>query len=112
MNAKARTARQIVKARSTSTRSARKIARRGNGTLASHILATGATVKEARSIAGSLRKSAAKLGITGEAGVSFRGGAARQCTRYTIAEVARIAAVYRPRKPEYKIVAARLALAA
>lgn len=112
MNAKARTARQIIKARSTATRSSCKIARRGNGTLASHVLATGATAKEARSIAGSLRKSADKLEISGEAGVSFRKGAARKCTRYTVAEVARIAAVYRPRKPEYKIVAARLALAA
>lgn len=57
MNAKARTARQIIKARSTATRSARKIARRGNGTLGSHILATGATAKEARSIAGSPRET-------------------------------------------------------
>ncbi|MFF9002624.1 hypothetical protein ACF1GW_35625 [Streptomyces achromogenes] len=37
---------------------------------------------------------------------------ARQCTRYTPAEVARIAVIYRPRKPAYRTAAARLALAA
>lgn len=112
MNATAHTARQIVKDRSLSTRSARRIARRGNGTLAAHVLAVGVTVRKARSVAGSLRKSAAKLGIEGEAGISFRKGAARKCTRYTSTEVARIAAAYRPRKAEYKIVATQLALAA
>lgn len=34
------------------------------------------------------------------------------CRRYTPAEVARIAVAYRPRKPAYKLAAAKLALAA
>jgi len=45
-------------------------------------------------------------------GVSYTHGQRRTCTRYTPAEVARIAVIYRPRKPAYKTAAARLALAA
>lgn len=69
-------------------------------------------VREARSVAGSLRKNTAKAGVVGTPSISYTHGRARQCTRYTVAEVARIAVVYRPRKPAYKTAAARLALAA
>lgn len=105
--------RQVVKARATATRAAARIARRGTGTLAAHCLAVGLTPKAARSVAGTLRKTAKTLGITGipariHAGRKMRG----DCRRYTPAQVARMAVQYRPRKPDYKLAAAKLALAA
>ncbi|MET8113791.1 hypothetical protein [Streptomyces prasinus] len=108
-----RTRRATIKARSRTTRAANRIARRGNGTLASHCLAVGLAPKEARSVAGTLRKTAKTLGITGipariHAGRKMRG----DCRRYTPAQVARIAVKYRPRKPAYKLAAAKLTLAA
>lgn len=107
-----RTRRNTIKARTRQTHAAAKIRRNGTGTLATHCIAAGLPIREARSVAGSLRKNAAKAGVTGTAGVSYTKGRARQCVRYTSREVARIAAIYRPRKPAYKAAAARLALAA
>lgn len=108
-----RTRRATLKARTRTQRAASRITRRGNGTLASHAIAAGLTPREARSVAGSLRKNAAKVGVTGQAGISYaKNIKAHTCTRYTPAEVARIAVIYRPRKPAYKAAAARLALAA
>lgn len=107
-----RTRRATLKARTRTQRAASRIARRGNGTLATHCIAAGLGVKEARTVAGSLRKNAAKAGVTGTPGVSYTKGRARQCTRYTRAQVAAIALVYKPRKPAYRLAAARLALAA
>ena len=105
--------RATLKARARTTRAAARIRRRGAGTLATHCMAQGLSPREARSVASTLRKTAAKLGITG---IPARIHAGRQirtdCRRYTIADVARIALAYRPRKPAYKTVAARLALAA
>lgn len=112
MIASNRTRRQTLKARTRTNRAAAKIRRQGNGTLATHCIAAGLTPTEARTVAGSLRKNAAKAGVTGQAGTSFRKGRARACTRYTPAEVAAIAVIYRPRKPAYRVAAARLALAA
>lgn len=63
-------------------------------------------------MAGSLRKAAVKLGITGLAGTAYRKGAARACVRWTRAQVAVIALAYRPRRDLYKQAAARLLLAA
>jgi hypothetical protein len=107
-----RTRRATLKARTRTQRAAAKIRRQGTGTLATHCVAAGLGIKEARTVASSLRKNAAKAGVTGQAGISYRKGAARACTRYTPAEVAAIAVIYRPRKPAYKVAAARLALAA
>ncbi|PZT70176.1 hypothetical protein DN402_31655 [Streptomyces sp. SW4] len=107
-----RTRRATLKARARQTRAAAKIRRQGNGTLATHCIAAGLTPTEARTVAGSLRKNASKAGVTGRAGTSYRKGRARACTRYTPAEVAAIAVIYRPRKPAYRTAAARLALAA
>lgn len=107
-----RSRRATVKARSIATRAAARIARRGTGTLASHCLAVGLTHSEASSVAGSLRGKVEKAGVDGVAGRAFRKGAARPCTRYTAREVAALVALYRPRKPAYKLAAARLALAA
>lgn len=104
--------RATVRARQAATRAARRIARRGNGTLATHCLAAGLTRSEAASVAGSLRDKTTKAGVAGVAGRAFRKGAARPCTRYTAREVAALVAHYRPRKPAYKLAAAKLALAA
>jgi uncharacterized membrane protein YebE (DUF533 family) len=108
-----RTRRATLKTRTRTQRAVAKIRRHGNGTLATHCIAAGLGVKEARTVASSLRKNATKAGVVGTAGISYAKNAkARTCTRYTPAEVAAIAVVYRPRKPAYKAVAARLALAA
>lgn len=107
-----RTRRATLKARTRTQRAASRIARRGNGTLATHCIAAGLGVKEARTVASSLRKNATKAGAVGQQGVSYTKGRARQCTRYTPAEVAAIAVIYRPRRADYKRCAARLALAA
>lgn len=112
MNAKARTARRIVRQRTRTQRAAARITRQGTGTLTTHCIAAGLGIREARTVASSLRKNAAKANVTGTPGTSYTHGRARTCTRYTPAEVACIAVIYRPRKPAYKAIAARLALAA
>lgn len=112
MNARTRTARQILKTRTRTQRAAAKIRREGVATLATHVIAAGLGVKEARAVASSLRKNAAKAGVTGAPSVSYTHGQRRTCTRYTPAEVARIAVIYRPRRAEYKVAATRLTLAA
>lgn len=71
MTAATRTRRATLKARTRTQRAATRIARRGNGTLASHCIAAGLGVKEARAVAGSLRKNAAKAGVTGQTGTSY-----------------------------------------
>ncbi|EMF20375.1 hypothetical protein H114_32569 [Streptomyces gancidicus BKS 13-15] len=103
---------RILRDRTRSNRAAARIARHGVGTLATHALATGLTIREARTVAQSLRRNVEKAGVTGIAGRSHAGRRMRDCTRYTPAEVARIAVIYKPRKPAYKAAAARLALAA
>lgn len=113
MNDRNRNARRILRDRTRTQRAASRITRHGVGTLATHCIAAGLGVKEARTVAGSLRKNADKAGVTGQAGISYAKNAkARTCTRYTPAEVARIAVIYRPRRAAYKAAAARLALAA
>ncbi|WP_329336110.1 hypothetical protein OG252_13155 [Streptomyces sp. NBC_01352] len=107
-----RTRRATLKTRTRTQRATAKIRREGVATLATHVIAAGLGVKEARTVASSLRKNAAKANATGTPGVSYTHGQRRTCTRYTPAEVAAIAVIYRPRKPAYKIAAARLALAA
>lgn len=113
MNDRTRTARRVLAQRTRTHRAAAKIRRQGTATLATHCIAAGLPTREARSVAGSLRKNAAKAGVTGQTGISYaKNVKARTCTRYTPAEVAAIAVVYRPRKPAYKTAAAKLALAA
>jgi hypothetical protein len=107
-----RTRRATLKTRRTQHQAAARIRRQGVATLATHCIAAGLAPREARSVAGSLRKNAAKANVTGTPSISYTHGRARHCTRYTPAEVARIAVIYRPRKPAYKTAAARLALAA
>lgn len=112
MTARTRTARRTLRQRSATTRAAAKIRREGVATLATHCLAAGLDIKEAASVAGSLRDKTDKAGVIGIPGRSFRKGAARPCTRYTQREVAALVALYRPRKLAYRTAAARLALAA
>ncbi|WP_225840300.1 hypothetical protein [Streptomyces sp. NK08204] len=107
-----RTRRATLKTRRTQHQAAARIRRQGTATLATHCIAAGLPIREARSVAGSLRKNAAKANVTGTPSVSYTHGRARHCTRYTPAEVARIAVIYRPRKPAYRTAAAKLALAA
>lgn len=107
-----RSRRATVKARATATRAAARINRRGTGTLASHAMAQGLSHRDAASMVGTLRKVAAKLGVVGTVGRVHAGRRMRACLRYTPQQVAVIALAYKPRKPAYKIVAARLALAA
>lgn len=107
-----RTRRATLKGRSLATRAAARIRRNGTGTLASHCMAHGLSHRDAASMVGTLRKVAAKLGISGTPGRVHAGRRMRNCQRYTAQQVAVIALSYKPRKPAYKIVAARLALAA
>jgi hypothetical protein len=107
-----RTRRATLRQRRQQTSAQGRIRRTGTGTLATHCIAAGLPVREARSVAGSLRKNAAKANVTGTPSVSYTHGRARHCTRYTPAEVARIAVIYRPRKTAYKVAAHRLSLAA
>lgn len=107
-----RTRRATLKARARTTRAAARIARRGNGTLAAHAMAQGLSHRDAASMVGTLRKVAAKLDVVGTAGRTHAGRRMRDCSRFTPQQVAVIALSYKPRKPAYRIVAARLALAA
>ncbi|WP_030188219.1 hypothetical protein [Streptomyces violaceorubidus] len=112
MNARSRQARQTLRNRTRSQRAATRINRRGVGSLTTHCLAAGLTPSQARTVASSLRKNATKAGVQGVTGTAYRKGQARTCTRYTPAQVAAIAVIYRPRRAEYKACAAKLALAA
>ncbi|MFK0140702.1 hypothetical protein [Streptomyces murinus] len=112
MNAATRTARRTLRDRTRTHRAVAKIRRHGVATLTTHCVAAGLGVREARSVAGSLRKNATKASVLGTPSVSYTHGRARTCTRYTVAEVARIAVIYRPRKAAYRTAATRLALAA
>jgi hypothetical protein len=112
MNASARQARRTIRTRTCTQRAASRINRRGNGSLATHCIAAGLTPKEARTVASSLRRNATKLGIQGTPARTHAAGRMRDSHRYTPAQVAQAAVVYRPRKAAYKDAAARLALAA
>lgn len=107
-----RTRRATLKTRTRTQRAAAKIRREGVATLATHVIAAGLGIKEARTVASSLRKNAAKANVTGTPSISYTHGQRRTCTRYTRAQVAAIAVIYRPRKPAYRLAAAKLALAA
>jgi hypothetical protein len=107
-----RVRRATLKARTRTTRARARINRRGTGTLASHAIAQGLAPRDARSMVGTLRKVAAKLGVVGIPGRIHRGQRMRDCQRYTPMQVAVIAAAYRPRRMEFKLAAARLSLAA
>lgn len=112
MNAKTIKARRILRDRTRTQRAAARINRRGTGSLATHAVAAGLPSREARSVAGSLRNAAKKLAITGTEQRVHAGRRMRDARHYTPAQVAAMAGLYRPRKQAYRVVAARLALAA
>jgi hypothetical protein len=112
MNRRSRTERQTLRQRTRQTRAQARIHRNGNGSLTSHAIAAGLTPREARTVAGSLRRNAAKLGLVGTAARVHAGRHMRTSTRYTPAQVAAIAVIYRPRKPAYRVAAHILSLAA
>jgi hypothetical protein len=112
MNASARTARRILRDRTRTQRAASRIARRGTASLATHAIAQGLGPKAAASVASTLRKKTKELGLVGQTARVHAGGRMRTTTRYTPAQVALAAALYRPRIAAYKTVALRLALAA
>ncbi|MEU1800857.1 hypothetical protein [Streptomyces sp. NPDC019937] len=112
MNARARAARRTIRQRATANRAHARIARRGNASLTTHAIAAGLPTRAARSVASTLRKTATELGVTGTQHRVHAGRRMRTTTRYTPAQVAVLAAAYQPRKPAYKVAAARLALAA
>lgn len=112
MNAATRTARQTLRNRTRTNHATTRITRRGNASLTTHAIAAGLTPREARTVAGSLRSTAKKLAITGTEHRVHAGRRMRTTHRYTPAQVAALAAAYKPRKPAYRLAAARLALAA
>lgn len=112
MNARSRQARHTIRTRTRTQRAQTRITRRGNASLTTHCIAAGLTPKEARTVASSLRKATTKLGIQGTSARTHAAGRMRDCRRYTRAQVARAAVIYRPRKDAYRIAAGRLALAA
>lgn len=109
MNAATRKARQILRDR-----------RRANQkrTITTHVAKTTTDKAVAKGVTAALRKTARTLRLTGQLGkVQTRIGRVTASVigpvyRYTAAQIALIAAAYRPRKAEYRVVAARLALAA
>lgn len=107
-----RTRAAVLRDRARTHRAAARIRRRGDGSLTTHALAQGLRPREARSVAGSLRRAADKLGILGRPVRVHAGRRMRDARRYTPAQVAALAVVYRPRRADYKLVAARLRLAA
>ncbi|MFG3051819.1 hypothetical protein ACGFZP_12840 [Kitasatospora sp. NPDC048239] len=112
MNARTRTARQTLRDRARTTRAAASIRRRSEASLTTHGIAQGLRPAAARSMAGTLRKTAAKLGITGSEHRVHAGRRMRTTRRFTPAQVAVIAMACRPRKPAFKAAALRLTLAA
>ena len=109
MNAKARTARQAIRTR---RRANRKHA------ISTFVRKAATDTAAVKGVTAALRKTARDLRQAGRLGkVQTRtekvaAGVVGPVYRYTAAQIARIAAAYRPRKAEYKAVAARLALAA
>ena len=106
MNAKARAARQIIKARRSGDSYTAK-----PHTLNSWLMAAGADTKTASGVSGALRSACKRTGVTGRAARLFRRNAAGQKMwrkpvaggrRYSAQEVLVLASVYRPRLEQYK----------
>lgn len=110
--AASRKARSIVRERARTNRAASRIARRGNGCLATHALAQGLGPKEARSMAGSLRRCAERGHIRGTEVRVHAGRRMRNAQRFTPAQVAVICDLYKPRKRAFVLAAVSLRLAA
>ncbi|WP_037603484.1 hypothetical protein [Streptacidiphilus rugosus] len=112
MLASARAARRTIATRTATAHAKARIHRNHGGSLITHAIEAGLPIREARSVAGSLRTSAKRLGVTGRTVQVRRHGHTRDFAIYTPAEVALIATNYRPRKPAYKTARQHLLLAA
>lgn len=109
MNARARAIRAEVRQRTRTQRAASRIARRGGeGSLVTHLLAVGLSVKDARSAAGSMRTVAKRLGITGVEARTHAAGRMRTTHRYTPDEIAAICMAWKARKPAFRSARVRL----
>lgn len=116
--AKRRTLRSIVRHRATATRLVASVARRPRS-LATVAIAAGVEKETAAGIASGLRSVAKRLGLTPAQTARTRrtvnGGRARKTRtvyRYTLAQVARLLAAYKPRKAAFVAAAARIAVLA
>ncbi|MFF2385144.1 hypothetical protein [Streptomyces sp. NPDC058108] len=110
-----RTLRTTLRTRAAGNRLASSCRRRPRS-LATVALAAGVTKDAAAGVANGLRSVAKRIGLTPAATARTRrtvaGGRARQTrsvTRWTLAQVARLVAAYRPRKVEYKAAVVLLA---
>lgn len=112
MNPQTRTQRNTIKTRTRQQRATARITRRGNASLTTYGIANGLTTRDARSMASTLRKEAKALWIDGTEHRVHTRREIRTTHRYTPAQVALIATMYQPRKPAYKLIRARLTLAA
>lgn len=109
MNAKARTARQIIKGR----RQATKAHAAGQHTLKSHCLRAGLDAKTAGGVAGALRTKAKVTGVRGVQAHMMRRAEegmvpVRGARRYSREEFLTLAHAYRPVAPQYKAAKAAL----
>jgi hypothetical protein len=109
MIATTRTARRTIKARRAANQ---------KRSISTFVRKTGADTTTVKAVTAALRKTARTLRTSGQLGRVQTRTAKVTATvvgpvyRYTAAQIARIAAAYRPRKAEYRVVAARLTLAA
>ena len=109
---RARANRAASAARRAVGQAARRV-RTGARSLVTHVIAIGANRETVKGVAKALHAAAKKAGIKGRAARirrTFTGAKRRTVTvfRYTRAQVAEIAAQYKPRKPEYKAVRSAL----
>lgn len=114
-----RTTRRVLRTelrhRSAATRLAASCHRRPRS-LATVAVAAGVAKDTITGVTNGLRTVAKRLGLvpaaTARTKRTVAGGRARRTravTRWTLAQVARLVAAYKPRKPEYKTAAARIA---
>ena len=102
MNATARTARQIIKAR----RDQAKAHRAGLHTVTSHALAAGVAAEDAAGIGNAIRSKAKKLGVCGHTAIMVRrtesgSRPVKGAKRYSRTDVATLLAGYNPRAPKF-----------
>jgi hypothetical protein len=102
-----RSLRAIVRRRAAANRLVASCRRRPHS-IATHLIAAGVDHTTAAGAASGMRSVAKRIGVapasTGRTHRTVQGGGrvARTVYRFTAAQVARIAAAYRPRKSEYK----------
>lgn len=109
MNATARTARQIIKAR----RAEAKAHRQGLHTLTSHAIRAGVAEADASGVAGALRSKGKLLGVCGHTALMVRKTSngvrpVKGAKRYSKGEFLTLATAYNPRAAKYVAAKAQL----